>query len=97
MNRRPGFRHFGRGVGRGRSKSGFFGWVALLVVVGLLGPMLVAVDVAPVWNVPTSSENPVGVTGSSGTAAESAAAIFDVGANCINGGLSSIFQWRIRK
>ena len=79
MNRRPGFRNFGRGVRRGRAKSGFFGWVALLVVVGLLGPMLVAVDVAPVWNVPTSSENSVGGTGSSGTAAEPAEVNFDVG------------------
>ena len=79
MNRRPGFRNFGRGVRRGRSKSGFFGWVALLVVVSLLGPMLVAVDVAPVWNVPTSPENSVGGTGSSGTAAEPAEVNFDVG------------------
>ena len=79
MNRRPGFRNFGRGVRRGRSKSGFFGWVTLLTVVGLLGPMLVAVDVAPVWNVPTSSENSVGGTGSSGTAAEPAEVNFDVG------------------
>ena len=79
MNRRPGFRSSGRGVRRGRAKSGFFGWVALLVVVGLLGPMLVAVDVAPVWNVPTSSENSVGGTGSSGTAVEPAEVNFDVG------------------
>ena len=80
MNRRPGFRNFGRGVGRGWSKSGFFGWVTLLTVVGLRSPMLVAVDVAPVWNVPTPSENSAGGgAGSSGTAADPAAAVFDVG------------------
>ena len=86
MNRRPGFKIFGRGMRRGRSKSGFFGWVALLVVVGLLGPMLVAVDVAPVWDVPTSDEDSAGGgAGPSGTAAEPAAASFDVGAERTEG------------
>ena len=40
MNRRPGFKIFGRGTRRGRSKSGFFGWVTLPA----------AVDIAPVWD-----------------------------------------------
>lgn len=30
-------------------------WVSLLVVMGLLGPVMVAVDVAPVWDPPTVS------------------------------------------
>lgn len=47
MNRRPSFRVFGRGNGRGRPKSGFLRRVDLPT----------ADDVAPVWEVPASSED----------------------------------------